>query len=129
MSGFGLPVMGLHTASTLCFEARHTWFDLCVRALLGPQIAFLFHPGASIGSMWSWTVGVRGIGAIQYAVKRCGAIHSTASWKLNMADNCCQSWGYTRCILVLWAEQTEFGGMRTCMLCWSYTNICQSSGC
>eukprot|EP00983_Pelagomonas_calceolata_P022485 707703-Pelagomonas_calceolata.AAC.1 len=26
-----------------------------------------------------------------------------------MADKCCQSWGYTRCILVLWAEQTEFG--------------------
>eukprot|EP00983_Pelagomonas_calceolata_P020125 635133-Pelagomonas_calceolata.AAC.1 len=23
------------------------------------------------------------------------AIHGTAIWKLNMADDCCQSWGYT----------------------------------
>eukprot|EP00983_Pelagomonas_calceolata_P072513 1151755-Pelagomonas_calceolata.AAC.1 len=26
-----------------------------------------------------------------------------------MAENCCQLWGYRRCILVLWAEHSELG--------------------
>eukprot|EP00983_Pelagomonas_calceolata_P037666 1136455-Pelagomonas_calceolata.AAC.3 len=72
LHSFGLPVMGLHTASILCVKARHTWFDLCMRALLGPQMPFFFILALNMCFDWKYVelaVGVRGIGAIQHAVQ------------------------------------------------------------
>mmetsp|Transcript_30113 Transcript_30113/g.78133 ORF Transcript_30113/g.78133 Transcript_30113/m.78133 type:complete len:141 (+) Transcript_30113:631-1053(+) len=106
MAGFGLPVMGLHTTSFLCFEARHTWFDLCARPVLGPQMPFFLILALNMCFNWkyvelnSWCEGYWGYTTC--SPERCGATHSTAFWKLNMADDCCQSWGYTGCFLLLW---------------------------
>eukprot|EP00983_Pelagomonas_calceolata_P030063 942026-Pelagomonas_calceolata.AAC.1 len=100
MAGFGLPVMGLHTANFLCFEAGHTWLDLCARALLGPQMPFFLILALYMCFKWkyvelnSWCGGHWGYTTC--SPERCGAIHNTAFWKLNETDNCCQSCGYTR---------------------------------
>eukprot|EP00983_Pelagomonas_calceolata_P025181 791575-Pelagomonas_calceolata.AAC.2 len=36
---------------------------------------------------------------------QCSAVHFGS----DRTDNCCQSWGYTRCILCCGAERAEFG--------------------
>eukprot|EP00983_Pelagomonas_calceolata_P035941 1124690-Pelagomonas_calceolata.AAC.1 len=59
-----------------------------------PWLSTLVIGTRKYGELNSWCEGQWGYA--KCSPERCRAILNTAVWKLNMADNCYQSWGYTR---------------------------------